>query len=83
MKQGRNKSSDHYKIYIAPLLDTLDDADLGVWVGPVNVAVSGVADDVYIMSDNQTKLQSLLDIAEKSDIQISISGNLVPISSSS
>ena len=64
VKQGRNKSSDHYKIYIAPLLDTLDGADLGVWVGPVNVAVSGVADDVYLMSDSQTKLQSLLDIAE-------------------
>ena len=63
VKQGRNKSSDHYKLYIAPLLDTLETADLGVWVGPVNVSVSGVADDVYLMSDNQTKLQSLLDIA--------------------
>ena len=63
VKQGRNKSSDHYKVYIAPLLDTLETADLGVWVGPVNVSVSGVADDVYLMSDNQTKLQSLLDIA--------------------
>ena len=50
-KQGMNKSSEHYKIYIAPLLDTLDSADLGVWVGPVNVSVSGVADDVYLMSD--------------------------------
>ena len=58
VKQGRNKSSDHYKIYIAPLLDTLDGADLGVWVGPVNVSVSGVADNVYLMTDNQTKLQS-------------------------
>ena len=48
VKQGRNKSSDHYKIYIAPLLDTLDSANLGVWVGPVNVSVSGVADDVYL-----------------------------------
>ena len=28
------------------------------------MAVSGVADDVYLMSDSQTKLQSLLDIAE-------------------
>ena len=63
VKQGRNKSSDHYKVYIAPLLDTLDSADLGVWVGPINVSVSGVADDIYPMSDKQTKLQSLLDIA--------------------
>ena len=46
VKQGRNKSSDHYKVYIAPLLDTLDSTDLGVWIGPVNVSVSGVADDI-------------------------------------
>ena len=63
VKQGRNKSSDHYKIYIAPLLDTLDGANLGVWIGNVNVAVSGVADDVYLMADKQSKLQPQLDIA--------------------
>ena len=62
-KQGRNKSSDHYKIYIAPLLDILENANLGVWIGNINVGVSGVADDVYLMSDKQTKLQSLLNIA--------------------
>ena len=45
VKQGKNKSSDHYKVYIAPLLDTLESADLGVWIGNVNVSVSGVADD--------------------------------------
>ena len=27
VKQGRNKSSDHYKIYIAPLLDTLEQSE--------------------------------------------------------
>ena len=63
VKQGRNKSSDHYKIYIAPLLDTLEKAELGVWIGPINVAVSGVADDVYLMTDRQTKLQELMNIA--------------------
>ena len=65
VKQGRNKSSDHYKVYIAPLLDTLDKANLGVWIGNVCVSVSAVADDVYPMSDNQSKLQALLDIAEQ------------------
>ena len=63
VKQGRNKSSDHYKVYIAPLLDTLDGANLGVWIGNVNVAVSGVTDDVYLMADTQSKLQAQLDIA--------------------
>ena len=63
VKQGRNKSSDHYKVYIAPLLDTMENSNLGVWIGPINVSVSGVADDIYPMSDKQTKLQALLDIA--------------------
>ena len=63
VKQGRNKSSDHYKVYIAPLLDTLDTSNLGVWIGNIIVGVSGVADDVYLMSDKQTKLQAQIDIA--------------------
>ena len=63
VKQGRNKSSDNYKIYIAPLLDTLDNSDLGVWIGHINVGVSGVADDVYLMSDKQSKLQEQMNIA--------------------
>jgi hypothetical protein len=36
---------------------------LGVWIGNINVGVSGVADDVYLMSDRQSKLQAQLDIA--------------------
>ena len=63
VKQGRNKSSDHCKVYIAPLLDTLNSANLGVWIGLINVSVSAVADDIYPMTDKQSKLQALLDIA--------------------
>ena len=63
-KQGRNKSSDHYKLYIAPLLDSLDTSNLGVWLGNINVAVSGVADDIYLMSDKQNKLQEEINIAK-------------------
>ena len=63
MKQGHIKSSDNYKIYINPLLDTVDSANLGVWIGPVNVGNSACADDEYLMSDSQSKLQTLLDIA--------------------
>ena len=63
VKQGRNKSSDHYKINIAPLLYTLENVNLGVWIGPINVGVSGVADDVYLMSDKQSKLQEQMNIA--------------------
>ena len=35
VKQGNIKSSDNYKIYNNPLLDTVDSANLGVWVGPI------------------------------------------------
>ena len=63
VKQGHIKSSDNYKIYINPLLDAIDGANLGVWIGPVNVGSAACADDEYIMTDRPTKLQALLDIA--------------------
>ena len=64
VKQGHIKSSDNYKIYVNPLLDTVDCANLGVWLGPVNVGSSACADDEYLIADSQSKLQSLIDIAE-------------------
>ena len=45
--QGKIRSSDHYKIYINPVLDILDSAQLGIDIGPINAGVSCVADDVY------------------------------------
>ena len=64
VKQGHINSSDHYKIYINPALDALDTSTLGVWVGPINVSVTGVADDNYLMSSSQSGLQALIRIAE-------------------
>ena len=63
VKQGHINSSDHYKVYILPCLETLDEAQLVVWIGPVNCGVSGCADDVYLGSDDPVKLQSLIEIA--------------------
>ena len=63
VKQGHIRSSDNYKVYINPLLDTLEDSKLGIWVGPVNVSSSNCADDVYLITDSERKLQCLLDIA--------------------
>ena len=45
VKQGHIKSSDDYKIYINPLLDTVDSANLGIWLGKINVGSSACADD--------------------------------------
>jgi hypothetical protein len=72
VKQGNVKSSDHYTVYNGPVLDTLEDANLGVWIGPVNTGVSGVADDDFLMSDDPIKLQGLIDIAEHYGIRYRI-----------
>ena len=64
VKQGHIRSSDHYTAYNGPVLDTLEDVALGVWIGPVNTGVTGVADDDFLMSDDPVKLQGLIDIAE-------------------
>ena len=63
VKQGHINSSDHYTFYIAPCLETLEEAQLGVWIGPINSGVSGRADDVFLGSDDPVKLQSVIDIA--------------------
>ena len=63
VKQGHINSSDQYKVYIGPCLETLEEAQLGVWIGPINSGVSGCADDVFLGSDDPVKLQALIDIA--------------------
>ena len=61
VKQGQINSSDDYKVYVNPALNTFDASGLGVTIGTkpnqLNVAITGVADDLYIMSDSQSKLQ--------------------------
>ena len=36
---------------------------LGIWIGPINVSSADCADDVYLIADNQIRLQCQLDIA--------------------
>ena len=55
LKQGHINSSDKYKVYINPDLDTFEESTLGVWLGPINVYVTGVADDNYLMSDTRVR----------------------------
>ena len=64
VKQGRIKSLHHYKMYINPLLDMIYSAKLGVWLRKENISQSTCADDVFLITDSQSKLQGLLDIAE-------------------
>ena len=64
VKQGNINSSDDYKVYINPALNIFENAELGVAIGPINVSISGVADDLYLMSFSQSKMQALIDIAQ-------------------
>ena len=50
VKQGNINSSDDYKVYINPALDIFENSALGVNIRPIDVSVSGVADDLYLMS---------------------------------
>ena len=61
MKHGNINSSDNNKVYINPALNIYKDAELAVTIGPINVSVSGVADDV--MSFSKYKMKALIDIA--------------------
>lgn len=63
VKQGGCNSSDNYKIFIETLLETVETANLGVWIGPTNTRLTCVADDFLGMSDNSHNLQYILDIA--------------------
>ena len=45
-------------------LYTFERSQLGVQIGPLNIAVTGVADDLYLLTNSQSKLQSLINIAE-------------------
>ena len=51
--QGKIRSSDHYKIYINSVLETLENSGLGVDIGPINTEISCVVDDMYLLTDNQ------------------------------
>ena len=60
VKKGQINSSDDYKVYINPALNMIDASGLGVSLGTkpnqVNVAITGVADDLYLMTDSQSKI---------------------------
>ena len=64
VKQGNINSSNDYKVYINPALNIFENAELGVAIGPINVSISGVADDLYLMSFSKYKMKALIDIME-------------------
>ena len=61
-RQGHVKAAGHFKAYINPCLNSLNQADLGFHIGPIAVGTESCADDTYLQSDSVSGLQSALDI---------------------
>ena len=62
MGQGKVRAKDHFKAFINPCLETLEESEFGIWLGDICISVSGVADDIYLLSDDPKKLQCLIDL---------------------
>ena len=61
-RQGHVKAARHFKAYINPCLDAVNQADLGFHIGPIAVGAVCCADDTYVLSDTQSGLQSAINI---------------------
>ena len=61
-RQGHVKAAGHFKAYINPCLNSLNQADLGFHIGPIAVGTESCAEDTYLQSDSVSGLQSALDV---------------------
>ena len=61
-RQGHVKASGHFKAYINPCLQSLNDSKLGFYIGPICITAVCVADDTYVLSNTKSGLQSALGI---------------------
>ena len=50
-RQGHVRASRHFKAYINPCIDTLNDSGLGFNIGPLCITTVCIADDTYVLSD--------------------------------
>lgn len=62
VRQGGAISADLYKIYINPLLDFLNESDIGGHIGTVNCCAPTCADDIALISNNPIELQMMINI---------------------
>ena len=62
VRQGGVWSPTAYKIFINPLLDTLERNQLGAYLGIHYCGTPTVADDVTLISNDPYELQSMIDI---------------------
>ena len=72
--QGKIRSSDQYRIYIDLVQNILDEDKLDIQIGLINVGVSGVADDLYLISNDKFKLQAEVDHCQGHGIKSVMAG---------
>ena len=63
VRQGGILSTDLYKLYINPLLDRLEQSGLGCKIGNVLCNVTACADDVALISQKATDMQSQINMS--------------------
>ena len=49
-------STDLYKLYINPLLDQIEDSDIGMQIGTIPCSAPTCADDVSLIADSEKKI---------------------------
>jgi hypothetical protein len=62
--QGKIASTSNYKIYINPLLDILKASKLGIHIGTLYCGSPTCADDLILLANVPSDLQSMLDITQ-------------------
>ena len=63
VRQGGILSTDLYKIYVNPLLNSLQEANIGSSIGNVRCAASACADDICLCAEQDEEAQLLLDMS--------------------
>ncbi|WAR06081.1 POLR-like protein [Mya arenaria] len=64
VRQGGVLSADLYKIYVNPLLNRLQDKEIGCKIGTTRCNATACADDITLNSTVKKETQILIDIAE-------------------
>ncbi len=62
VKQGCNLSPTLFSVFANDLVQEINDLDLGIPMGDLNVSILLYADDIVLMANTEEKLQSMLNV---------------------
>ncbi|WAR00641.1 hypothetical protein MAR_025013 [Mya arenaria] len=63
VRQGGILCTDLYKIYVTPLLNSLQKANFGLSIVNIRYAASACADDICLCAEQNEEVQLLLDMS--------------------